>query len=596
MSRRDVRWQRLGLSRRGFLGTAALSGGALAAIAAGCSSSTKPASNAPANSATGPGAAGSPAAQQPKKGGTIIDSRFQVITGRTMDPAIETPTSNKERRVWYQGLLGYSQVTLDLQPELAQKWEQPDQTTFVFHLQQNVKWHNKPPANGRAFTADDAVFGLNHVRTKDPRFINASLLDSVDQITAPDQATVRVTATKPDAVLLAKLSSDGTLLLNPEVVAKAQKFATAEECVGTGAFVMKTLQDQVGASSVRNPDYWKPGQPYMDGFEYRYFGDNQQAYAALQAKQVDLVYLQGDQNKDYISHKPKGYVPKLFKDSVGTVWLMPNVRIKPFDDARLPRALRLLADYQELRDGHGKVWYADCGYASVLPASLSKWDFSQDEYSKMIFWQQPKDAAVKQALDLLSAAGYSKDKPLTFDWPIQVNSGDQVTPALAQLIQAEWKKFSQGAVDAQIKVFDGAQSTQARAQNSFSYGLFAAAGAFDDPDPWLTQILRTKGSRNYTGFSDPEIDGLIDKQGATFDLAQRQGADQAGAATADRSQPHGDAAGRLLPVRHHRPRAQPATGGQHHLRRPVRPGLARYLTAVGLPVHGFPAAARGHAP
>ena len=512
--------RRLGLSRRCLLGTATLGGAAL--VAAGCASAKSKPAGPPANNASS-NAATSPVAAQPKHGGTITDSRFLVITGRTMDPAIEPPTSNKMRRQWYQGLLGYNMTTLDVEPESAQKWEQASQTEFVFHMQPGVKWHNKPPANGRALTADDVVFALNRSRTKDPRFINATLLDSVDQITAPDQATVRVTAGRPDAVLLSKLGSDGLLLLNPEVVAKAQKFATAEETVGTGPFVLKTLQDQVGADAVRNPDYWKPGLPYMDGFSYKFFGNNQEAYAALIAKQVDLVSLQGDQNKDYINRRGKGYTPKFFKDTVGTTWLTPNMRTKPFDDVRMGRALRLLADPGEIRDQHGKVWYANAAYASVLCASLDKWDLTEDEYGKLIYWQQPRDAPAKQGLDLLSAAGYSKDKPLTFDWPIQVNSGDQISPALAQLIQAQWKKFSQGVVDAQIKIFDGAQSTQARAQSTFTYVLFADAGAFDDPDPWL-QILRTKGARNYAGYSDPEIDALIDKQSGIFDLTQRQAA------------------------------------------------------------------------
>src|SRR5262245_18919260 len=48
--------------------------------------------------------------------------------------------------------------TFPIEPELAERWEEPDDTTVVFHLRQGVKWHNKPPVNGREFVAEDVKF------------------------------------------------------------------------------------------------------------------------------------------------------------------------------------------------------------------------------------------------------------------------------------------------------------------------------------------------------------------------------------------------------------------------------------------------------
>ena len=503
-------------SRRRMLGGALVGGAGLAAAMAGCGKSKTP---TPPGGNTG---GASPAKGQPKRGGTIVDGRFQVITGRSNDPAVETPVSNTSRRLWYQGLLGLNAVTLDVEPEVAQKWEQPDQKTYVFHLQPGVKWHDKPPAGGRALVANDVVASLNRSRTKDPKFVNASLLDTVDQITAPDPATVRITTTRPDAILLGKLGSDGLLLLAPDVVEKAQKFATPDEVVGTGPFILKTWEDNVGAQAVRNPAYWKPGLPYLDAFAFRYFGDLSAAYAALIAKQIDLALVTGDQKKDWLGRHPANYKPILARDDVATAgWLMPNVRKEPMNDARLPRALRLLTDYAEIHTAHGLVWFADSQYGSIFTNSLAKWDFTNDEYAKMLFWQTPKDAAIKQALDLLTAAGYSKEKPLSFETYVHVNSGDPRMPAQAQLIQDQWRKNSQGSVNINLKILDGPQSTAARAKGDFTFALENDAGAFSDPDAWLSQIFRSKASRNYSGFSDSEVDAMIDKEGATFDNAQR---------------------------------------------------------------------------
>jgi peptide/nickel transport system substrate-binding protein len=509
-------------TRRNLLRGAALGGTGLAlAAGAGCSSTASKAPKAANQSAATPAAA----ASQPRRGGTVIDARFLVISSKSLDVNVDPPTSNKMRRLWYQGLLAYDLKTLAVQPQLAQKWEQPDQNTYVFTMQPGVKWHNKPPVNGRDFTIDDAVAGLNRVRTNDARFINHSLLDPVDQIQATDKSTLKLTTRQPYAVMLQTLASDGVLFVAPEAATKfGTTFASAETVIGTSPFMLKSWQDNVGAESVAVPNYWKQGLPYLDGFNYRFFGDSQEAYAALLADQVHIWSpLSGTQIKDYISRQGPGYQPTFYKDDVaGTPWLMPNVRSAPFNDARVTRALRLLLDYQELVSANGKAFYADAQYGSAFTQALDQWDFTADEYGKMIFWQQPKDAAVKEALGLLQAAGYSKDKPLKFEAHAQTNSGDPQPPSLAALLQAQWRKFSQGTVDPEIKITDGPTSQKEQAAHSFGFGLFTAAGAFTDPDPWFKQLFRTDGSRNYGGVSVPEADALIDKQGTTFDLAQRK--------------------------------------------------------------------------
>lgn len=74
----------------------------------------------------------------------------------------------------YQGLVGYNLRTLEVTPELAQRWEQPAETEYLFTLHPGVKWHNRPPANGRELTADDVVFSLNRIRTNEPQFQSRS--------------------------------------------------------------------------------------------------------------------------------------------------------------------------------------------------------------------------------------------------------------------------------------------------------------------------------------------------------------------------------------------------------------------------------------
>src|SRR5262249_2516931 len=45
-----------------------------------------------------------------------------------------------------------------IEPDLAERWEELDDTTYIFYLRQGVKWHNKPPVNGRELVAEDVKF------------------------------------------------------------------------------------------------------------------------------------------------------------------------------------------------------------------------------------------------------------------------------------------------------------------------------------------------------------------------------------------------------------------------------------------------------
>src|SRR6266446_206045 len=48
--------------------------------------------------------------------------------------------------------------TFPVEPDLAERWEALDDTTYVFYLRKGVKWHNKPPLNGRELVAEDVKF------------------------------------------------------------------------------------------------------------------------------------------------------------------------------------------------------------------------------------------------------------------------------------------------------------------------------------------------------------------------------------------------------------------------------------------------------
>ena len=108
--------------------------------------------------------------------------------------------------------------TFIVEPDLAERWEELDDTTYVFHLRQGVKWHNKPPVNGRELVAEDVKFTYDRFLTEKGN-ANRYLLDSVDRIEVVDRYTVKFLLKEPYVWLINVLAYPTSMwIIAPEVV------------------------------------------------------------------------------------------------------------------------------------------------------------------------------------------------------------------------------------------------------------------------------------------------------------------------------------------------------------------------------------------
>src|SRR5579884_3799812 len=120
------------VSRRGLMRAAGLGSAALTVAAIACGNRGKP-----AGSNGGQSSAGKPAAKQPRSGGTVNYAGGAAgswdTQGRSFDPMIQTQSGARSYTLFYERLLSYDNVTYEVQPELAQKWDQASPTEYVFH-------------------------------------------------------------------------------------------------------------------------------------------------------------------------------------------------------------------------------------------------------------------------------------------------------------------------------------------------------------------------------------------------------------------------------------------------------------------------------
>src|SRR5262249_16536730 len=153
-----------------------------------------------------------------------------------------------------------------VEPDLAERWEAPDDTTYIFYLRQGVKWHNKPPVNGRELVADDVKFTFDRFLTIEGN-PGRELLESVAGVEVVDRYTVKFLLKEPFVWLLDTLASGLCMwIIAPEVVKQYGDLKKVETAIGTGPFVLEQYEPNVKTVFRRNPDYFRPGLPYVMGW------------------------------------------------------------------------------------------------------------------------------------------------------------------------------------------------------------------------------------------------------------------------------------------------------------------------------------------
>lgn len=326
---------------------------------------------------------------------------------------------------------------------------------------------------------------------------------------------------------LSNLTVFSVEILAPEVVDAAKgNLATADSAVGTGAFILTRSEHGVGSSLVRNPSYFKPGLPYLDKVELRAFADSETEWAAFLAGGLDHDFVPGQDSQRFINDSKGRFQTDWFPDQVLYI-IMPNTQKKPFDDPRVARALRLLIDHNEVEKAWTDVWFGRGRYSTAFAAATAEnWDFSDDQYRQHVEWKDSKDEAVKEALGLLSAAGFSKDKPLQFAVSGQTTGQGGFTVAAPTLIQAQFKRLSQGVVNPDLKLLDGTVWGQVRANGSFDYFVAGHISGGVDPDTYFSSTYQTGGGLNYGKMSDPKLDQMFAKQRTLFNETERKKAVQ----------------------------------------------------------------------
>lgn len=239
----------------------------------------------------------------------------------------------------YESLLTYT-TDLKPQPGLAKSWEaSSDGLTYTFHLQDNVKWHD-----GKPFTADDVVFTLSDMLPKTHARARVILNKFVDSVQASDPKTVVIKLKSPFPAFML-MFEPGFAPMMPKHIYAGTDYMTNpanQKPIGTGPFVFKEWKRGEYIKLARNPDYWKPGKPYLDELVFNVIPDAASRAVAFERGSVDV--LRGG-DVDNVDIKRLRALPKVEYTTAGwemfspQAYLIFNMRKPPFDNLKVRQAV-----------------------------------------------------------------------------------------------------------------------------------------------------------------------------------------------------------------------------------------------------------------
>jgi len=347
-------------------------------------------------------------AQTPRQGGVL---RIADREAPNLDPHLSVSfLTHSWANMVYSQLVRYAHgpeqkhpADFTVVPDLAEKWEHKSSTVIEFTLRKGVKFHNKPPVNGREVTAEDVKYSMERFRAKSAFRARFDIVQAIEVI---DRHTLRVTLKEPFAPFLNHLAASTYVAILPrEVEEKFKDFNRPEAMIGSGPFMLKSYQKGSQIAFERNPDYYMKGLPYLDGVVIEVTPDASARLSLLRAGKVDMSHMWGFMSaaeaKSVKQSNPEMVSAPVMNLASGIIYFRTDQ--PPFNDVRVRRAVSLAIDRKGWSDavleGEG------CIDAGPVPCALADWKLPAAKMdpakAKYLVGYDPAEAK-----RLLAEAGY----------------------------------------------------------------------------------------------------------------------------------------------------------------------------------------------
>jgi peptide/nickel transport system substrate-binding protein len=372
---------------------------------------------------------------------------------------------------------------------LAESWEFHGKK-WIFHLRRKVRFHDGSP-----FTSRDVLFSIDRM-TNDRKSLQASNFAEVTGVEAPDDYTVIITTKRPNAVLLERLNN--RFIVSRSATEKNDKQLDNYK-IGTGPYKLVSWQRAGNLVLTRNDDYWR-AKPEIKEVLFKTVKEEAARVAGLLAGQADAISNLPIEEIERVEKNPRTRVEKV--QGYRMYFLVMNVAHKPFDNKLVRQAFSYSVDpiviLKHIFEGNGFV------LNGPLNSNMIGYDPAIKRYS-----YDPK-----KARELLAKAGYPNGLEVKLHLaPDRHLKGKEVCQVIARQLAESGIKAD--LVPQEYPIYWGKDGV-----NGGKLPFYYAGRSAYDADTFYDQYFHT-GVTKRTGYSNPELDKLIEEEQQTGDPKKR---------------------------------------------------------------------------
>lgn len=434
-------------------------------------------------------------AGEPVAGGEAEVLLYSEIGG--LDPVTFTGSGGAEAQrafTLYGALVTYDADLEEVVPVLAESFESNDDfTEWTLTLKPGIVFSDGSPFDAAAVKA-------NWDRAKDPanRSPSFTALLATGDIEVVDDLTLRIPLNAPNAHFPNSVSRAG---MNYIASAEAIEAGTdlTSEAVGAGPFLLESWTRDDRMILTPNPDWIGSDGPYLDGLTFRVVGDEEQRLDTFITGQADGFYTATPASVIRAEDEVDGAEYTSVEVTTGQAYTF-NTSQPPFDDIRVRKAFIQGVDWQALSDavfGEGSVALDNF---TLEDTPLYTPDAALPEY----------DPAAAQAYidEYIAETG---DSALQIEILVFQQSLDQ---SRAQFVQTSLSQLDN--IEVTLTVNDSPTNIGLVLGGDYMMSSWGYPVVF--PDPGVYNAVHSEALTNYSKYSNPDVDAMIEEARATDDI------------------------------------------------------------------------------
>ncbi|WP_200410841.1 glutathione ABC transporter substrate-binding protein [Virgibacillus salexigens] len=393
----------------------------------------------------------------------------------------------------YETLFTQDPETMEIEPLLAESYENPDDNTWVIKLKEGITFHDGTP-----FNAEAVKYTFEQLKDPDRAAPRASLLAPIESIEVEDENTVVLNTEEPYGPMLAALSHTNAAIVSPTA---DQEGDINKEPVGTGPFVFDEWVEGDHITLTRNEDYWRDPAK-LEKVTYKVVPEFSTAISMLETGEVQFIDAIASDHINRVESIQNVEVQKT--EGTRVSYLGFNMEKEPFNELAFRQAVAYGIDQEAYVSQLN-----DLGIDNESIIGPNVFGYQEDAKEKGYAYNPEK------AKQLIEDNGYAGQEITLF----AANRDNYMK--MAEIVQSQ---LSEIGLNVSIETMEWASFLESARKGDYEMTFLGWSNSTADGSELLYPNLHSDniGSSNYARYENSEFDKLVQESRSSVDQEVRK--------------------------------------------------------------------------